>query len=83
MNLITLRQVTQNVNSSSQVIEKTILDMADLDGRCVCLDNWKLLDHTNLQAYLGLLILAGVFKFQGEAPESLWWTENGMEVHFF
>ena len=52
-------------------IEKTILQMTNLEGRRVYGDEWKDYDVTHLQAYIGLLILAGVYKSKGEATASL------------
>ncbi|KAJ0028953.1 hypothetical protein NQD34_003950 [Periophthalmus magnuspinnatus] len=41
---------------------------------------WKPVDRTQLRAYVGLLILAGVYRSRGEACESLWDPESGRAV---
>ncbi len=43
-------------------IQKIILEMTNLEGRRVLGEKWKELDKTHLDAYLGLLILAGACK---------------------
>ena len=61
-------------------IEKTILQMTNLEGRRVYGDEWKDYDVTHLQAYIGLLILAGVYKSKGEATASLWAADTGRAI---
>lgn len=61
-------------------IEKDILEMTNLEGRRVYGDSWKELDGTHLQAYIGLLILAGVYKSKGEATASLWNADTGRAI---
>lgn len=38
------------------------------------------MDQNDLQAYFGVLILAGVFRSKGESTESLWDAETGREL---
>lgn len=38
------------------------------------------MDQTHLHAYFGLLILAGVFRSNGEYTESLWDAKTGREI---
>lgn len=61
-------------------IEKIILDTTNLQGSRTYGDGWKGMDETNLRAYVGLLILAGVYRSRGEAAASLWDAENGRAV---
>ncbi|KAI7802694.1 putative piggyBac transposable element-derived protein 4-like, partial [Triplophysa rosa] len=42
--------------------------------------SWKILDEIHLKAYIGLLILAGVFKSNGESTSSLWNAETGRAI---
>ena len=58
-------------------IEKIILQMTNLEGFRKYGDNWKMMDEIDLRAYIGLLILAGVYRSRGEATCSLWDTESG------
>ncbi|KAM9306929.1 piggyBac transposable element-derived protein 4-like [Pholidichthys leucotaenia] len=44
------------------------------------LDGWRPMDRTDLRAYVGLLILAGVYRSRGEACESLWDAESGRPI---
>ncbi|CAB1316179.1 unnamed protein product [Coregonus sp. 'balchen'] len=41
---------------------------------------WKAMDSTDLRAYVGLLILAGVYRSRGEAASSLWDAESGRTI---
>ncbi|TKS65943.1 PiggyBac transposable element-derived protein 4 [Collichthys lucidus] len=61
-------------------IEKIILEMTNLEGFRKYGDSWKKMDETDLQAYLGLLILAGVYRSRGEAAASLWDAESGRSI---
>ncbi|XP_029697657.1 piggyBac transposable element-derived protein 4-like [Takifugu rubripes] len=61
-------------------IEKIILEMTNLQGFRKYGDSWTKMDETDLHAYLGLLILAGVYRSRGEAAASLWDTENGRPI---
>ncbi|XP_060780363.1 piggyBac transposable element-derived protein 4-like [Neoarius graeffei] len=61
-------------------IKNIILDCTNIEGRRVFGERWKDLDETDLDAYFGVLILAGVFKSKGEATESLWDKETGREL---
>ncbi|TWW54655.1 hypothetical protein D4764_0263720, partial [Takifugu flavidus] len=61
-------------------IEKIILKMTNLQGFRKYGDSWKKMDETDLQAYLGLLILAGVYRSRGEAAASLWDAESGRPI---
>ncbi|XP_028260881.1 piggyBac transposable element-derived protein 4-like [Parambassis ranga] len=61
-------------------IEKIILEMTNLEGFRKNGDSWKKMDETDLRAYLGLLILAGVYRSRGEAAASLWDAESGRPI---
>nr|XP_054602931.1 piggyBac transposable element-derived protein 4-like [Nothobranchius furzeri] len=61
-------------------IEKIILDMTNLEGRRVFQQKWKPMDLTDLHAYIGILVLAGVYRSKGEANASLWNEENGRPI---
>ena len=57
-----------------------ILVMTNLEGGRVFADTWKTLDQVDLQAYMGLLILAGVHRSNNEATKSLWDGESGRPI---
>ena len=54
--------------------------MTNLEGGRVFADTWKALDQVDLQAYMGLLILAGVYRSNNEATKSLWDAESGRPI---
>ncbi|KAJ8394318.1 hypothetical protein AAFF_G00047250 [Aldrovandia affinis] len=45
-----------------QSVERIILDNTNMEGRQVYGANWKELDGTHLHAYMGVLILAEVYR---------------------
>lgn len=61
-------------------IERIILEMTNLHGARKYGDGWRAMDATDLRAYVGLLILAGVYRSRGEAAASLWDAESGRTV---
>jgi len=63
-----------------ETIEKIITDMSNLEGRRVFGDKWEELDQADLHAYMGLLILAGVYRSNHEATMSLWDAESGRPI---
>ncbi|XP_055772314.1 piggyBac transposable element-derived protein 4-like [Salvelinus fontinalis] len=63
-----------------QAIERIIVDMTNLQGVRKYGDGWRPMDSTDLRAYVGLLILAGVYRSRGEAAASLWDAESGRTV---
>ncbi|KAJ8384204.1 hypothetical protein AAFF_G00207520 [Aldrovandia affinis] len=64
----------------TESIEKTILAVTNLEGERVFGDKWRELDRADLQAYMGLLILAGVYRSNHEAVPSLWDAESGRPI---
>ncbi|KAL3983487.1 M-phase phosphoprotein 8 [Sarotherodon galilaeus] len=61
-------------------IEGIILEMTNLEGKRVFGETWREIDLVDLQAYIGLLILAGVYRSNNEALKSLWDTEFGRPI---
>ncbi|XP_071029739.1 piggyBac transposable element-derived protein 4-like [Oncorhynchus clarkii lewisi] len=61
-------------------IERIIVEMTNLHGASKYGDGWRPMDATDLRAYVGLLILAGVYRSRGEAAASLWDAESGRTV---
>ncbi|KAG7470514.1 hypothetical protein MATL_G00114660 [Megalops atlanticus] len=61
-------------------IEGIILDMTNLEGRRVFGDTWSALDQVDLQAYVGLLLLPGLYRSNNEDTEGLWDAESGRPV---
>lgn len=43
-------------------IQSILIDMTNKEGKRVFGDNWKVIDKTDLDAYVGLLLLAGVYR---------------------
>ena len=54
--------------------------MTNLEGICKYGDNWKRMDEIALRAYIGLLILVGVYRSRGEAKCSLCDVESGRAI---
>ncbi|KAK0149762.1 hypothetical protein N1851_009489 [Merluccius polli] len=60
--------------------EKIILGMTNLEGFRKYGDGRKRMDETDLHAYIGLLIVAGVCRSRGEAAAGLWDAESGRAI---
>ncbi|XP_028432779.1 piggyBac transposable element-derived protein 4-like [Perca flavescens] len=56
-----------------------IVSMTNLHGRRT-MRNWTEMDSTNLRAYMGLLILAGVYRSRGESTRCLWDNRSGRAI---
>nr|XP_024655512.1 piggyBac transposable element-derived protein 4-like [Maylandia zebra] len=56
-----------------------IVEMTNLHGRRTISD-WRDLDNDELLAYVGLLILAGVYRSKHEATTSLWSEKTGRSI---
>ena len=51
--------------------------MSNKEGQRVFGDEWKHLTQVELNAYFGLLFLAGIFRSAGKATEELWHATDG------
>lgn len=51
-----------------------------MDGQQVFGTNWKDMNKVGFQAYIGLLLLARVYKSHGESTKSLWNEETGRTI---
>lgn len=75
----------QDIKSAFQLLlnstlENIIIKMTNIEGRRVYGDDWEELDDITLQAYIGLLLLAGVYKSHGESTKSLWNADTGRPI---
>lgn len=61
-------------------IEKIVIMNSNIEGARVYGDKWKEIDGVEFSAYIGLLLLAGVFKSCNECTESLWDAEKGRPI---
>lgn len=61
-------------------IESEIIKMTNIEGLREYGNKWIILDKIMFQAYLGLLLLAGVYKSHGESTKSLWNKETGRNI---
>ncbi|XP_067253162.1 piggyBac transposable element-derived protein 4-like [Chanodichthys erythropterus] len=61
-------------------IKEILIEMTNLEGKRVFNKSWKNLDWIDLQAYFGLLILAGVYRSHHEALGSLWNSVSGRTI---
>ena len=57
-----------------------VLKMTNIEGRRVYGENWENLDAITLEAYIGILLLAGVYRSHGESTKSLWNLETGRPI---
>ncbi|XP_038551150.1 piggyBac transposable element-derived protein 4-like [Micropterus salmoides] len=69
----------------THTVEKLILEMTNLEAERTGYEQrnawWKAgMGETELRAYVGLLILAGVYRSRGEAAASLWDAESGCSI---
>jgi len=74
-----------DIRSSFQVIMNNnlsdiVLKMTNVEGRRVYGDNWENLDAITLEAYIGILLLAGVYRSHGESRKSLRNPETGRPI---
>ncbi len=54
--------------------------MTNLEGKRVYGADWRDVDWTDMEAFIGLLILAGVYHSNNEALPSLWEAETGRAI---
>ena len=57
-----------------------VLKMTNVEGRSVYGDNWENLDAITLEAYIGILLLAGAYRSHGESSKSLWNPDTGRPI---
>lgn len=56
-----------------------IVNMTNLNGRRA-VRNWRDIDDTDVRAYTGLMILAGVYRSKGESTYNLWDDQSGHAI---
>ena len=61
-------------------IADIILQMSNKEGQRVFGDQWKHLTQVELNAYFGLLFIAGIFRSAGEATVQLWHATDGRMI---
>lgn len=61
-------------------LKNIIIEMTNIKGSELFGNNWKAVDIIELEAYLGLQILAGVYKSHGESLLHLWDESNGRPI---
>jgi len=54
--------------------------MSNIEGKRVFGDAWKNITSNELNGYIGLLYLAGVYRSAGESTEELWHPTDGRPV---
>ncbi|XP_070773707.1 piggyBac transposable element-derived protein 4-like [Enoplosus armatus] len=57
-----------------------VMNMTNLEGRRVYGDTWKEVDPVNIEAYVGVLILCGVYRSRNESASSLWDADTGRAI---
>uniref|UniRef100_A0A665ULX8 PiggyBac transposable element-derived protein domain-containing protein n=1 Tax=Echeneis naucrates TaxID=173247 RepID=A0A665ULX8_ECHNA len=61
-------------------LKRVIIAMTNLEGKKVHGDMWKDIDEEYLDAYIGVLLLAGVYRSCNEATYSLWDASTGRNI---
>lgn len=93
-NILRIRQgitsyATQRIDKDASSAFKAIFDKDILDtiiyetnreGARIKGDKWKSLTNDELDAYIGLCILRGVYKSNGESVRELWNAERGRKI---
>nr|XP_055057504.1 uncharacterized protein LOC129441823 isoform X2 [Misgurnus anguillicaudatus] len=75
----------KNIKSCFQLfmpnsIENIIMHMTNMEGKRLYQDSWTKLDRTELQAFIGVTILSGVYRSKNESIESLWDDRTGRTI---
>ncbi|KAM9495978.1 uncharacterized protein Hap1MRO34_022041 isoform 2-T2 [Clarias gariepinus] len=61
-------------------LKKIIIAMTSLEGKKVHGDMWNDIDEEYLDAYIGVLLLAGVYKSSNKVTDSLWDASTGRNI---
>ncbi|XP_037550296.1 piggyBac transposable element-derived protein 4-like [Nematolebias whitei] len=61
-------------------LKKVIIALTNLEGKKVHGDTWKDIDEECLDAFIGVLLLAGVYRSSNEALTSLWDVSTGRSI---
>jgi len=64
----------------NQEMENIILEFTNVQGQLVFGTKWKAFDRLSLRSYIGLIILAGVYKSNHEAITNLWDEFSGRPI---
>lgn len=64
----------------SNGIKNIVIEMTNIKGSQIFETDWKPMDIIEFDAYLGLLIMAGVMKSHGESLGNLWDEKNGRPI---
>nr|XP_023650860.1 piggyBac transposable element-derived protein 4-like isoform X2 [Paramormyrops kingsleyae] len=64
----------------SDSVQQVVLNMTNIEGKRVMGKQWKEVDNTEMFAYYGVLILAGVYRSRGQSARSLWDSELGRPI---
>lgn len=61
-------------------IQNILIEMTHLEGKQVYGDIWNDVSWTEIEAFIGLILLAGVYRSRNEALTSLWEAETGRSI---
>lgn len=64
----------------SPAVMNIILKNSNIEGKNVFGDRWKDLNNVDLEAFVGLLLLSGVYKSRNESTKSLWDATTGRSI---
>ena len=79
------QRINENIISSFKILFdhsmlETILLETNRQGRRMKGPSWKDMDYTELDAYIGLCILRGVYKSSNESVRELWKKDTGRSI---
>ena len=78
-------RMTDSINTAFQLfftpnIFKIVLTKSNKDGEVVFKEKWAPISEDELNGFLGLLFLAGVYRSAGEATEELWDMSDDRQI---
>lgn len=62
-----------------QILSK-IIEMSNKEGQVVFGNEWKIISDEEFLAYIGILLLAGVYRSRNESTKSLWDSSTGRPI---
>jgi len=61
-------------------MRKIVIDCTNLEGLRIFGVSWNIIDDVTMKAYIGILILVGVYRCHGESIDNLWDDKVGRPI---
>ncbi len=61
-------------------IQNILIEITNLEGKRVYGDSWNDVDWTEIEAFIGLILLVVVYRSRNKALTSLWDVETGRSI---